>query len=62
MGKVFRVRNLVSDREEAMKVVLPDLDENVALATAFCARSKSTQSPASQHRGSPYGLRIEAGW
>lgn len=24
MGKVFRVRNLISDRVEAMKIVLPD--------------------------------------
>ena len=35
MGKVFRVRNLVSDREEAMKIVLPDLSENAALADRF---------------------------
>src|ERR1700730_824477 len=26
MGKVFKVRNLLSDRVEAMKVLLPDLD------------------------------------
>src|SRR4051794_2424075 len=25
MGRVFRVRNLISQREEAMKIVLPDL-------------------------------------
>ncbi len=40
MGKVFRVRNLVSDREEAMKVVLPDLDENVQLADRFLREIK----------------------
>jgi len=60
MGKVFRVRNLVSDREEAMKVVLPDLDENVALADRFLREIKvhaSLQHPniAALHTA----LRIE---
>jgi eukaryotic-like serine/threonine-protein kinase len=40
MGKVFRVRSLVSDREEAMKVVLPDLDENPGLADRFLREIK----------------------
>jgi serine/threonine-protein kinase len=40
MGKVFRVRNLVSDREEAMKVVLPDLAEDPALADRFLREIK----------------------
>ncbi|MFY9724272.1 MAG: protein kinase [Bryobacteraceae bacterium] len=40
MGKVFRVRNLVSDREEAMKVILPDLDENAELADRFLREIK----------------------
>ena len=40
MGKVFRVRNLVSDREEAMKIVLPDLSENAALADRFLREIK----------------------
>ena len=40
MGKVFRVRNLVSDREESMKIVLPDLSENVALADRFLREIK----------------------
>ncbi len=35
MGKVFRVRNLISDREEAMKIVLPDFDAEPALAERF---------------------------
>jgi serine/threonine-protein kinase len=60
MGKVFRVRNLVSDREEAMKIVLPDLDENVALADRFLREIKvhaSLQHPniATLHTA----LRIE---
>jgi serine/threonine protein kinase len=40
MGKVFRVRSLLTDREEAMKVVLPDLDENPELADRFLREIK----------------------
>ncbi|MDR3699007.1 MAG: serine/threonine-protein kinase [Candidatus Sulfopaludibacter sp.] len=40
MGKVFRVRSLLTDREEAMKVVLPDLDENPGLAERFLREIK----------------------
>jgi serine/threonine protein kinase len=35
MGTVFRVRNLLSDRIEAMKVVLPDLSADPGLADRF---------------------------
>ena len=35
MGKVFRVRSLLTEREEAMKVVLPDVEENSALLDRF---------------------------
>ena len=35
MGTVFRVRNLLSDRLEAMKVALPDLSADPALADRF---------------------------
>jgi eukaryotic-like serine/threonine-protein kinase len=40
MGKVFRVRSLLTDREEAMKVLLPDLDENPDLADRFLREIK----------------------
>jgi serine/threonine-protein kinase len=40
MGKVFRVRSLLTDREEAMKVVLPDLAENQELADRFLREIK----------------------
>ncbi len=40
MGKVFRVRNRLTEREEAMKVVLPDLDENPGLAERFLREIK----------------------
>ena len=60
MGKVFRVRSLITDREEAMKVVLPDLAENPALADRFLREIKvhaSLQHPniATLHTA----LRIE---
>jgi serine/threonine protein kinase len=60
MGKVFRVRSLVTDREEAMKVVLPDLDEDPGLADRFLREIKvhaSLQHPniATLHTA----LRIE---
>ena len=35
MGKVFRVRNLLSNRMEAMKIVLPDLGGDPGLADRF---------------------------
>jgi serine/threonine-protein kinase len=35
MGKVFKVRNVISDRTEAMKVLLPDLDSAPELAERF---------------------------
>jgi serine/threonine protein kinase len=40
MGKVFRVRSLLTDREEAMKIVLPDLAEDPALADRFLREIK----------------------
>jgi serine/threonine protein kinase len=60
MGRVFRVRSLVTEREEAMKIVLPDLDEDRALADRFLHEIKvhaSLQHPniAALHTA----LRIE---
>src|SRR5258708_30241465 len=40
MGKVFKVRNLISDRIEALKVLLPDLRENPELADRFISEIK----------------------
>jgi eukaryotic-like serine/threonine-protein kinase len=40
MGRVFRVRSRLTDREEAMKVVLSDLDENPAFAERFLREIK----------------------
>jgi eukaryotic-like serine/threonine-protein kinase len=40
MGRVFRVRNRLTEREEAMKVVLSDLDENPAFAERFLREIK----------------------
>ena len=35
MGKVYKVRNLISDRTEALKVLLPDLSSQQSLADRF---------------------------
>jgi serine/threonine protein kinase len=35
MGVVYQVRHLISDRTEAMKVLLPDFESNTALAERF---------------------------
>jgi eukaryotic-like serine/threonine-protein kinase len=35
MGKVYKVRNVISDRVEAMKILLPDLSSNQSLADRF---------------------------
>jgi len=40
MGKVFKVRNVISDRVEAMKVLLPNLDGNTELADRFIREIK----------------------
>src|SRR5713101_245404 len=40
MGKVYEVRNLISDRVEAMKVLLPDLVGNAELAERFLREIK----------------------
>ena len=40
MGKVFRVRNLISDRVEAMKIVLPDQQADAELADRFLREIK----------------------
>ena len=40
MGKVYKVRNLISDRVEAMKVLLPNLAENPELGERFIREIK----------------------
>ncbi len=35
MGKVYKVRNVISERIEAMKILLPDLNSNKSLADRF---------------------------
>ena len=40
MGKVFKVRNVISDRTEAMKVLLPDLDPSPELVERFLREIK----------------------
>lgn len=40
MGKVYKVRNIISDRVEAMKVLLPNLDTDHELAERFIREIK----------------------
>src|SRR3954466_1559255 len=40
MGKVYKVRNVISDRVEAMKVLLPDLANEPELADRFLREIK----------------------
>src|SRR5882724_8049785 len=40
MGKVFKVRNVISDRIEAMKILLPDLEGRQELADRFLREIK----------------------
>src|ERR1700736_4605074 len=40
MGKVYKVRNIISDRIEAMKVLLPNLDSDQELAERFMREIK----------------------
>src|SRR5487761_239535 len=40
MGKVYKVRNVISDRVEAMKILLPDLSNQQALADRFLREIK----------------------
>src|ERR1035437_8581669 len=40
MGKVYKVRNMISDRVEAMKVLLPDLANEPDLADRFLREIK----------------------
>src|SRR5438552_7974391 len=40
MGKVYKVRNMISDRVEAMKVLLPDLAGRQELADRFLREIK----------------------
>jgi serine/threonine-protein kinase len=44
MGQVYRVRNLISDRVEAMKVLLPDLSAEPELANRFIGEIRTLAS------------------
>src|SRR5215469_4326726 len=41
MGRVYKVRNVVSNREEAMKILLPDLASDADLAARFMAEIRT---------------------
>src|SRR6201988_825495 len=44
MGKVYKVRNVISDRIEAMKVLLPDLAAQPELSDRFLREIKTQAS------------------
>jgi eukaryotic-like serine/threonine-protein kinase len=59
MGKVYKVRNVISDRMEAMKVLLPNLESDPALADRFMREIKVQASLQHQHiAGLHTALRI----
>ena len=41
MGRVFKVRNVISNREEAMKILLPDFASDPDLAARFMAEIRT---------------------
>ena len=41
MGRIFKVRNVISGREEAMKILLPDLASDEELAARFMAEIRT---------------------
>src|ERR1700694_3144276 len=41
MGRVYKVRNVISNREEAMKVLLPDIASDPDLAARFMAEIRT---------------------
>ena len=51
MGRVYKVRNVITDRAEALKVLLPDLANVSELADRFMREIKVLARPrTSQHR------------
>ena len=44
MGRVYKVRNVISNREEAMKILLPDLASDPDLAARFMAEIRTLAS------------------
>jgi eukaryotic-like serine/threonine-protein kinase len=60
MGKVYKVRNVISDRNEAMKVLLPNLAEAPELADRFIREIKLLASLNHPHiAGLHTALRME---
>jgi serine/threonine protein kinase len=58
MGKVFKVRNLISDRIEAMKVLLPDIDANPESPHLRSQhRFAAYRAPRRQPGADDYGVR-----
>src|SRR4029450_7748625 len=60
MGRVYKVRNELSDRVEAMKVLLPDLEGQIELANRFLREIKLQAGMDHPHIAKLYtALRID---
>ncbi|HEX5483854.1 MAG TPA: serine/threonine-protein kinase [Terriglobia bacterium] len=60
MGKVYKVRNVISDRVEAMKILLPDLAGQLELADRFLNEIKVVASLNHPHIAALHtALRVE---
>jgi serine/threonine protein kinase len=60
MGRVYKVRNVISDRIEAMKMLLPDLEGNPGLADRFMREIKVQASLDHPNIAALYtALRVE---
>jgi hypothetical protein len=60
MGSVYKVRNLISDRTEAMKILLPNLKDVSDLADRFQREIKvQGRAGASQYHRAAHGAPIQ---
>ena len=57
MGRVYKVKNLISDRIDAMKVLLPDLANEPESGRPLCSRNQGAgKSESSQHCRAPHSF------
>ncbi len=60
MGQVYKVRNVISDRVEAMKVLLPDLVNQPDLADRFLREIKVQGTPTLPRCIPPFARTISS--
>ena len=60
MGRVYKVRNVISNREEAMKILLPDFASDPDLGGAVHGRNPHPRRPrASRDRAAAHRLPVQ---